>query len=193
VEAQPSANQCWYAGDTISAGIGQGYVTATPFQLAVMCARMAGGDADAGSARHHQRHEHARHDDRADGRVQARRARSRPRRHVRVTSEGGGTAIRFGALDEKNDAACALHRARDGGKIWARRRCASCQRAERDARGEAIKNDKLPWKLRDHALFVAYAPTDKPRYAVAVVVEHGGSGSSVARRSRATSWLTPCA
>jgi glucose/arabinose dehydrogenase len=34
----------WYAGDTISAGIGQGYVTATPFQLAVMCARIAGGE-----------------------------------------------------------------------------------------------------------------------------------------------------
>ena len=52
--------------------------------------------------------------------------------------------------------------------------------AERDSRGRAIANDKLPWKLRDHALFVAYAPIDKPRYAVAVVVEHGGSGSSVA-------------
>ena len=37
-----------------------------------------------------------------------------------------------------------------------------------------------PWKHRDHALFVGYAPHDKPRYAVAVVVEHGGSGSSVA-------------
>ena len=35
-------------------------------------------------------------------------------------------------------------------------------------------------ELRDHALFVAYAPTDKPRYACAIVVEHGGSGSSVA-------------
>ena len=45
---------------------------------------------------------------------------------------------------------------------------------------DAIANDKLPWKLRDHALFVAYAPTDRPRYACAVVVEHGGSGSSVA-------------
>ena len=44
---------------------------------------------------------------------------------------------------------------------------------ERDASGKAIANDKLPWRLRDHALFVAYAPTDKPRYACAVVVDHG--------------------
>jgi penicillin-binding protein 2 len=51
---------------------------------------------------------------------------------------------------------------------------------ERDSRGKAIENKDLVWKMRDHALFVAYAPADKPRYACAVVVEHGGSGSSVA-------------
>ena len=43
-----------------------------------------------------------------------------------------------------------------------------------------MANNDLPWKERDHALFVAFAPTDAPRYAVAVVVEHGGGGSSVA-------------
>jgi penicillin-binding protein 2 len=42
------------------------------------------------------------------------------------------------------------------------------------------KNDELPWKERDHALFVAYAPEDNPRYSIAVVVEHGGGGSAVA-------------
>ena len=55
----------------------------------------------------------------------------------------------------------------------------------RDARGRAISNDKLPWRLRDHALFVAYAPIDKPRYAVAVIVEHGVSGSQHGRADRA--------
>ena len=43
-----------------------------------------------------------------------------------------------------------------------------------------IGNDQLPWNRRDHALFVGYAPYDNPRYAVAVVVEHGGGGSTVA-------------
>jgi penicillin-binding protein 2 len=38
----------------------------------------------------------------------------------------------------------------------------------------------MPWRERDHALFVAYAPIDAPRYAMAVVVEHGGGGSAVA-------------
>jgi penicillin-binding protein 2 len=43
-----------------------------------------------------------------------------------------------------------------------------------------IKNKDLPWKERDHALFVGFAPIHEPRYAIAVVVEHGGGGSSVA-------------
>jgi len=42
------------------------------------------------------------------------------------------------------------------------------------------KNEDLPWEKRDHALFVAFAPVSAPRYAVAVVVEHGGGGSRVA-------------
>jgi penicillin-binding protein 2 len=43
-----------------------------------------------------------------------------------------------------------------------------------------VGNADLPWEQRDHALFVAFAPVEAPRYAVAVVVEHGGGGSSVA-------------
>ena len=42
------------------------------------------------------------------------------------------------------------------------------------------KNEQLPWNRRDHALFVAYAPYDRPRYAIAQIVEHGGGGSAVA-------------
>ncbi|MEO0912237.1 MAG: penicillin-binding transpeptidase domain-containing protein, partial [Pseudomonadota bacterium] len=42
------------------------------------------------------------------------------------------------------------------------------------------KNKDLPWERRDHALFVAYAPYKDPRYAMAVIVEHGGGGSTAA-------------
>jgi penicillin-binding protein 2 len=50
--------------------------------------------------------------------------------------------------------------------------------AER-ARG-VTRNEDLPWERRDHALFVNFAPFDNPRYAVSVVVEHGGGGSTAA-------------
>jgi penicillin-binding protein 2 len=43
-----------------------------------------------------------------------------------------------------------------------------------------IDNKNLAWRLRDHALFVCYAPYDRPKVAVSVVVEHGGGGSAVA-------------
>jgi len=43
-----------------------------------------------------------------------------------------------------------------------------------------VKNIDRPWVERDHALFVAYAPLKNPRYAISVIVEHGGSGSSTA-------------
>lgn len=46
--------------------------------------------------------------------------------------------------------------------------------------GGVRKNEELPWHLRDHALFVAYAPAEAPKYAISVIVEHGGSGSKVA-------------
>ena len=43
-----------------------------------------------------------------------------------------------------------------------------------------IKNENLPWRERDHALFIGFAPVEAPRYAMAAVVEHGGGGSAVA-------------
>ena len=42
------------------------------------------------------------------------------------------------------------------------------------------KNEDLPWRRRDHALFVCYAPVHAPRYCAAVIVEHGGGGSKTA-------------
>ena len=55
------------------------------------------------------------------------------------------------------------------------RRITAAERAE-----GIVKNEDRAWEHRDHALFVGYAPVKDPKYVVAVVVEHGGSGSSVA-------------
>ena len=47
-------------------------------------------------------------------------------------------------------------------------------------RNVVVNNKDVPWEERDHALFVAYAPYDAPKYAVSVVIEHGGGGSTAA-------------
>jgi penicillin-binding protein 2 len=47
-------------------------------------------------------------------------------------------------------------------------------------RAQGVKNEDLPWRQRHHALFVGYGPIDQPKYACAVVVEHGVGGSKVA-------------
>ena len=45
---------------------------------------------------------------------------------------------------------------------------------------EEVEEEEIPYQFRDHALFVSYAPVESPQIAVAVVVEHGGHGSSAA-------------
>jgi len=46
--------------------------------------------------------------------------------------------------------------------------------------GGVRKNDALEWRLRDHALFICFAPVANPQYAMSLVIEHGGSGSGAA-------------
>ena len=87
---------------------------------------------------------------------------------VRVVNDpDGGTA--YGARIEEE----ALAMAGKTGTAQVRR----ITKADREA-NRAIED--IPWNERDHALFVAYAPIAAPRYACAVVVEHGGGGSKVA-------------
>lgn len=175
----PRIKERWYPGDTISAGIGQGYVTATPFELAVMVSRIAGGPATPNprlimSGFKVPDSTITPMGEFKPGVLEAVRAGM-----FAVTSEGGGTAVRSGELDPEGKLPAPYTNARMAGKSGSAQ-VRVITAAERDSRGRAIANEKLPWKLRDHALFVAYAPTDKPRYAVSVIVEHGGSGSSVA-------------
>ncbi len=158
----------WRIGDTINASIGQGYVLTSPLQLAVMTARIATGREVV------PRLVHA-----IDGKVQpiadqaslgideVALGKIRSGMYAVVNGERG-TAVSSRIVDE------ALKWAGKTGTSQVR----NISAAER-ARG-VISNDQLPWNRRDHALFVGFAPFEKPRYAVSVVVEHGGGGSTAA-------------
>ena len=163
----------WQGGETLIVGIGQGYLLTTPLQLAVMVARIANGGI---AVRPRLLAEVIR-----DGQAVP---QERPTFATMGLSPAHLDIVREGMLKVVNDPKGTAHRARieepalamagKTGSVQVKRI------SEREHRTGVIKNEDRPWKERDHALFVAYAPLERPRYGVAVVVEHGGSGGSVA-------------
>jgi penicillin-binding protein 2 len=155
----------WRDGDTFNVGIGQGAVLTTPLQLCVMTARLANGGKAV-----------IPHVIRSFGGVE--RTWPKPEdmglnpEHVAVVQRGmdavtnqGGTGARSRITIEGFDMA---------GKTGT----AQVRRLTAALRGRS--SDSIPWEFRDHGLFIAFAPVKEPRYAISVVVEHGGGGSKAA-------------
>ena len=163
----------WQVGETLISGIGQGYVLTTPLQLAVMTARLAnGGFAVKPYLTRDIIHENGVSQRQAEGsasiKVSPRHLDFVRKAMVAVVNGPRGTA-RSSAISEK------------GFEMGGKTGTAQVRRISKSEREQGVrKNKDLPWLERDHALFVGFAPVDKPRYAVSVVVGHGGGGSSVA-------------
>ncbi|MBI5162274.1 MAG: penicillin-binding protein 2 [Magnetospirillum sp.] len=165
--------QPWHPGETLINGIGQGYCLTTPLQLAVMTARLANGGFGVVP--------HVAREDISDRQFRPRTAPDWPRLGV---SHQSIALVRSGMNAVSNEPGGTAFRARieqDGMWLSGKTGTAQVRRITARERETGVKkNEELPWKERDHALFVAYAPEDNPRFAIAVVVEHGGGGSAVA-------------
>ncbi len=165
--------QPWHPGETLVNGIGQGYCLATPLQLATMVARIANGGKQV--VPHVAR-------DLIDGTIVHPRGMPDwgscevPSQHIDI--------VRKGMFAVSNEPGGTAYRARiKEDHMWLSGKTGTAQvrRISMHERETGVKkNENLPWKERDHALFVAYAPEEAPRYAISVVVEHGGGGSAVA-------------
>jgi penicillin-binding protein 2 len=166
--------QPWVQGETLVASIGQGYVLATPLQLAVMTARIA----NDGLAVHPTLSRQAVRDD--GGLVEeptpafdslgiSRSAMGVVKNAMwRVVNGNRGTARRS-AIDV------------EGATMAGKTGTSQVRRITMQERQTGVRgNDELPWEFRDHALFVCYAPAEAPRYAISVIVEHAGGGSRFA-------------
>lgn len=161
--------QPWYEGETLNYGIGQGQLTSSPLQLAVMTARLALGTGEQIMPRLIGQGPDI-PKSLPVGSLPTKDILDRLRAGMYgVTSEPGGTALRVGDLDFEG-----IRMAGKTGTAQVRNISAS-ERAS-----GVIKNANLPRRLRDHALFVGFAPYENPRFAVSVVVEHGSSGSGSA-------------
>jgi len=158
----------WRIGDTVNASIGQGYVLTSPLQLAVMTARIATG----------------------------RTVTPRLIRLIDGVEQPSGLGeslginentlrrIRASMNDVCNHRRGTAYGSRitdDAHKMAGKTGTSQVRRITPEERAAGVtRNEDLPWERRDHALFVGFAPYDNPRYAVSVIVEHGGGGSRAA-------------
>ncbi|MDG1532115.1 MAG: penicillin-binding protein 2 [Paracoccaceae bacterium] len=158
----------WVIGDSLNAAIGQGFVKSSPLQLAVMTARIATGT------------------DIMPRLVKTINGRETPA--PKPESLGIATsslkAVRDGMFGVSNLTRGTGFRSRiiaKGMRMAGKTGTSQVRNISAAERASGvIRNEDLPWKRRDHALFVGYAPADDPKYAISVVVEHGGGGSTAA-------------
>lgn len=160
--------QSWRVGDTVNVSIGQGFMLASPMQLAVMSARLATGRAV--EPRLIKSIDGVETPERGGENMGMNENNLRKMRRAMnaVVNDRRGTAYRSRIIDD------TMRMAGKTGTSQVRNITAAERRAG------VIRNEDLPWERRDHALFVNFAPVEAPKYAVAVVVEHGGGGSTAA-------------
>jgi len=155
--------QDWTVADTVNATIGQGYMLANPLQLAVMAARLASGRKLMPRVIRNRRYGPP-----GD-------PLSFPQEHLDIVRQGMAAVVNGGTASRSQLQVPGVALAGKTGTAQVRR----ITKADR-ARGGSFGGHGVPWKYRDHALFVAYAPVENPRYAASVIIEHGISGSGVA-------------
>ncbi|MEE2699078.1 MAG: penicillin-binding protein 2 [Pseudomonadota bacterium] len=181
-------NASWHKGETVLSGIGQGYLLATPLQLAVMAARLANGGFSVTPRLTHSIQNKNDNSNVYDlDSMPEFETSSLPRKKLGITpihlelvrnSMEAVTSNPLGTAFKSRIGNIGRRMAGKTGTVQVRRITA----AEREQ--GVRKNKDLPWRERDHAAFVGYAPIHSPRYAISVIIEHGGVSSVAASIAR---------
>jgi penicillin-binding protein 2 len=159
----------WYPAETLSAAIGQGYVAATPLQLADMAAAVANGGIL-------YKPQFVKEIDALDGSP----VKEFPpviQNEVRIDPEILDL-VRSGMAGVVNQPDGTAHGAMMTNVVVAGK--TGTAQVVKEAQGERTKENALPSQYRDHGWFIAFAPLDHPRIAVACIIEHAGHGGSTA-------------
>ncbi len=157
-------NQSWYQGETIIAGIGQGYMLATPLQLAVATAIVA----NRGSA--HKPHLLKAIENTKTGELQY--IGSEKINYLEDIKEENWDLVHQGmvaVINERRGTAYGVFP--DNSPIAGKTGSSQVFSIDR-----STSDKEVPLELRDHGLFVGYAPLDKPEIIVSIIVENGGGG-----------------
>jgi penicillin-binding protein 2 len=163
--------QTWFPGETVISGIGQGYMLATPLQLAHATAAVA-----MRGQRFAPRLVRAMRDARTG---EVRELPPRPLPPVQVVDPGYWDVIIGGMVGVTNDPWGTARRSQQGAPYKIAGKTGTAQ-VFSIGQKERYNEKDVAERLRDHALFVAFAPADDPQLAVAVLVENGRSGSGTA-------------
>jgi penicillin-binding protein 2 len=153
----------WQMGETLVTGIGQGYVLVTPLQLATLAARIASGRAVTPRIAH----------------TVGSRALPRPLPDPLPFSDEALAAVRDGmnAVVNEGGTAAGFRITEPGFEMAGKTGTAQVRViTKQEHAGGVRKNASLPWNLRDHGLFISFAPVAAPRYACACIVEHHSDG-----------------
>ena len=181
--------QNWYLGETLHSGIGQGYFQSTPIQLCLMVAQIANGGFEI------------------KPRILFDKTKNNLKEYLKFKNENPGQPlpadllvsnfslkplfknqenikiIKDAMYSSSNEPGGTSYGSRleDKRFTFAGKTGSSQIRRFTEAQREAeVKQEQLKYENRDHALFIAFAPVSDPKYAISVVVEHGGSGSKAA-------------
>ena len=181
--------QNWYLGETLHSGIGQGYFQSTPIQLCLMTAQIANGgfeikpriifDKEKNNLKEYLKFKNENPGQPLPADLLVSNFDLKPlfknQENIKIikdamyssSNEPGGTSYRSRLEDKRFTFA---------GKTGS----SQIKKFTEEQREAEVKQESLKYKDRDHALFIAFAPVSDPKYAISVVVEHGGTGSKAA-------------
>ena len=188
----------WVLGETLISGIGQGYFLSTPMQLCVMTAQLANGGYKVKPRIVDDRNE-------IKDIIEAWNTEFLSRKSDKDKTESGTLSFvenfqkkgleklyrnqenvkfvldaMFGATNEPLGTSYRSRLVKPGYVYAGKTGTSQIRKITKEERKLKLKNKDLPYEKRDHALFTAFAPYKNPRYAISIVVEHGGTGSSAA-------------
>ena len=162
----------WVLGETLLAGIGQGYFQVTPIQLCLMSAQLAnGGHKIEPKIIYNEQALQANKDVSSDRFKQL----YRNQENIKFVLDA-----QFGATNEPMGTSYGSRHVKSEYIFAGKTGTSQTRSITEEERELKLKQKDLPYKRRDHALFTAFAPYKNPRYALSIVIEHGGTGSSAA-------------
>tara|TARA_Y100000748_G_scaffold283750_1_gene265023 strand:- start:4743 stop:6626 length:1884 start_codon:yes stop_codon:yes gene_type:complete len=160
--------ESWMVGETLSAGIGQGYFLTSSAQLSLALAQIVNGGINLSPSiivSQSNDNSQIKYDSRIIANLN----------HLEIVKQS--------LIDATNTVGGTSYNSRITGDLKMGGKTGTSQVrviSKKEREDGIIKNKDLPWEKRDHGLFIGYGPIDNPLYALSIIIEHGGSGSGAA-------------